>query len=226
MIKRLGDIVLIQLSSIDSNIYILGDTVIDSGTGFNFARLRDVLRIIKMDMNSIKQVINTHGHFDHIGGNGFFLEAKVAIHKQDAGIIEKGDEDLSAADYFDGKLHPKKVDRILSEGDVIKIGKNELEVIHTPGHTLGSICLYDKKSGLLFSGDTCFSTAIGRCDFANSDPDLMAESLRKLSGLKIKNVYPGHGDPFPKAALDKVLKMSVPEFMQKIEEGEVDEDFV
>src|SRR4030043_1843695 len=110
MIKRIGpNIVLIQLSDIDSNIYVLGDTVIDSGTGFNFTRLHPLLKIMKMNFSSIKQVINTHGHFDHVGGNGYFLNAKIAIHEKDAPIIENAKNEESMADFFDGKLKPRKV---------------------------------------------------------------------------------------------------------------------
>ena len=206
LFQKLGDIVLIQLSDMDSNIYLVGDTVIDSGTGFNFTRLRDVMRILKKEMEDIKQVVNTHGHFDHIGGNGYFTEARVLIHKSDAHIIENADIEQSAADFFDGKLHPRKVDRKLEDGDIIKIGGMEIEVIHTPGHTPGSVCLYDKKGKLLFSGDMVFADGVGRTDFINSEPEVLQKSLEKISGLDIKKILPGHGPVFDKANLNKVIK--------------------
>ncbi len=226
MIKRFGNVIMIHLSDLDSNIYLIGDAVIDSGTGFNFIRLRDLLRILKKQFGDIKQVINTHGHFDHIGGNGYFPNAKTLIHKGDAHIIENGDMELSAADFFDGKLHPKRVDTKLDGGEKIDAGGSELEVIHTPGHTSGSICLYDRKNKFLFSGDTVFENAIGRVDFPNSDPQAMQESLNKLKDFKVVRVFPGHGNPFDKKALDKILKINVEQFQAKVEEGEVDEDYV
>ncbi|MFH1977707.1 MAG: MBL fold metallo-hydrolase [Candidatus Aenigmatarchaeota archaeon] len=225
-IQKIGNITLIQVSDSDSNIYLIGDTVIDAGTGLNFTRLRDMMRILKQPMDEVKQVINTHAHFDHIGGDGYFVNAKIAAHKIDSEIIEKGDMDLSVAEFFDGNLHPRKVEIKLNDGDKIKAGSLELEVIHTPGHTKGSICLYDKKTQFLFSGDTVFENAIGRVDFANSDPAAMKTSLEKLSKMQIKKVFPGHGKPFEKAALMKVLKTSVEEFQKKIEEGEIDEDYI
>ena len=208
MITRLGKIILIRLSDIDSNIYILGDTVIDSGTGFNYTRLRDIFRILKKDMKEIKQVINTHGHFDHIGGNGYFLNAKVAIHKSDSEIVEKGDGNLAAADFFDGKLHPHPVSRKLENGDRLSVDGMELEVIHTPGHTHGSVCLFAKKDGILFTGDLVFKDGVGRTDFPNSDPSLMIDSLEKVKKLSVKQVLPGHGEVFDKKALDKQVEVS------------------
>ena len=208
MITKLGNITIIRLSDIDSNIYLIGDAIIDTGTGFNYSRLRDAFRILKKDMKSITQVINTHGHFDHIGGNGYFLNAKIAIHKSDADIVEKADHELAAADFFDGKMLPYKVDRVLENGDKLNLGPLEVEVVHTPGHTHGSICLFARKEGLLFGGDLIFKDGIGRVDFANSDPNLMVDSLEKVKALSVKQVLPGHGEIFDKKTLDRVVDVS------------------
>lgn len=207
MFKKIGDIILIELSDIDSNIYIVGDTVIDSGTGFNFTRLREIFKIMKREMKDVKQIINTHGHFDHVGGNGYFLNAKVAIHRDDAKILEKGDQELSNAGFFDGKLNPRKPDQILKDGDKIKAGSMELEVIHTPGHSAGSICLYDRKGKIMFSGDTVFSDGVGRTDIPGGDPAALEKSLKKISSIEVSRILPGHGDPVLKDA-GKVLKMA------------------
>jgi len=194
-IKKLGNIVLIQLSDIDSNIYVLGDTVIDAGTGFNFTRLYQLMKILKLDLKDIKHVVNTHAHFDHVGGNGYFIDAEIAIHEADADIVEKGDAEKSYADFFDGKLKPRPVKTRLNEGDVVSAGGMEFEVIHTPGHTPGSICLYDKKSATLFTGDTVFSDGIGRTDMPGGNDQHLQASLDKISPFKVKRLLPGHGDP-------------------------------
>jgi len=193
-IKRLGDVTLIQLSNLDSNIYLLGDTVIDSGTGFNFTRLYQAFKMLKMGFSDIKNIVNTHGHFDHIGGNGYFIDANIAIHDADADIVENGDVKKSYAEYYDGKLNPRNVNRRLKDGDTINVGKLDLEVIHTPGHTPGSICLYDKKSETLFTGDTVFSDGVGRTDMPGGNEEDLSASLDRLSGLKVKALLPGHGN--------------------------------
>jgi len=214
MIRRIGDIVLIQLSDIDSNIYVIGDTVIDAGTGFNFTRLRTLLKTIGKSLDSIKLVINTHCHFDHIGGNGYFTEACLAAHEEAAPVIEKGDEKASYADFFNGHLHPHKVDTKLKEGDVI----NGLKVIHTPGHTPGSMCLLDEKNSILFSGDTIFSDGIGRTDMPGGDDEALAKSVESLSGLKFGKLLPGHGEP----VLENASK-AMSEMLNAPTEPEVDE---
>jgi hydroxyacylglutathione hydrolase len=193
-IRKMGNVTLIQLSDIDSNIYIMGDTVIDSGTGFNFTRLYQLLKMLKIDLKDIKHVVNTHGHFDHVGGNGYFIEADIAIHDADAAIVEKGDANLSYADFFDGRLKPREVRTRLKEGDVVSAGGMELEVIHTPGHTPGSICLYDRKSGTLFTGDTVFSDGIGRTDMPGGNDEHLQASLDRISSLHAKRLLPGHGE--------------------------------
>lgn len=196
MISRIGNIALVQLSDIDSNIYILGDSVIDSGTGFNFTRLRMILKAaIKKELGGFNQVTNTHCHFDHVGGNGYFLNAKFAIHEADADVIEKGDKEFSMADFFEGNLRPKKPDVILKEGSIVDFGGMKLEVIHTPGHTPGSICLYNREKGILFTGDTVFADSVGRTDTPGGDPAELAASLEKLSKLKVNIILPGHGKP-------------------------------
>ncbi len=194
-LKRVGNVAVIRLSDLDSNIYVIGDTVIDSGTGFNFTRLYQALKILKLGIKDIRHIVNTHAHFDHIGGNGYLVGAKVSIHERDANIVENGDVKLSYADYYDGKLSPMEVNTRLREGDKIAAGDMELEVLHTPGHTPGSICLYDSKSQTLFSGDTIFSDGIGRTDMPGGNEAELNASLERLSALMVRRFFPGHGEP-------------------------------
>ena len=203
MIKKIGDVTIIHLSDFDSNIYITGTTVIDTGTGLNFTRLMDMLKMMGKKFEDFEWVINTHGHFDHVGGDGFFFDAKIAIHEADADVVEKGDQELSFADFFDGNMKPHKVERRLKDGDEI----GGLKVIHTPGHSPGSICLYDEKNRILFSGDTVFSDGVGRTDLPGGDEAELKKSIEKIKSLKIEKLLPGHGMPVLKdvhLVLDKI----------------------
>ncbi|MCK4714669.1 MAG: MBL fold metallo-hydrolase [Candidatus Aenigmarchaeota archaeon] len=203
MIKKIGDVSMIHLSDSDSNIYVVGNTVIDAGTGLNFTRMMDMFKIMGKKMDEIEWVVNTHGHFDHVGGNGFFFDAKIAIHESDADVVEKGDQELSFADFFDGSMKAHKIEKRLKDGDEI----SGLKVIHTPGHSPGSICLYDEKNKILFSGDTVIAEGRGRTDLPGGSEEEMKKSIEKLKGLKIEKLLPGHGNPVlsnVKMVLDKV----------------------
>ncbi|MEM5797876.1 MAG: MBL fold metallo-hydrolase [Candidatus Aenigmatarchaeota archaeon] len=207
MIERIGDITLIRLSELDSNIYVIGDTIIDSGTGFNFTRLYGMLKSMGKPVDSIKYVINTHYHFDHVGGNGYFLNAQVAIHEKDASVLESGDSKTAMADYFDGKLKPRKPDILLKDGQKLKIGNWNFEVIHTPGHTPGSICLFEPKKAILISGDTVFADGVGRTDIPGGDQRALFNSIQNLIKLKPKVLLPGHG---------KIITSDAVKILQKI----------
>jgi glyoxylase-like metal-dependent hydrolase (beta-lactamase superfamily II) len=203
LITRISDkIVMIHLSDLDSNIYLIGkDTLIDSGTGSNFVRLYDIFKRMKLDFEGIKTIVNTHMHWDHIGGNGFFSNAKIHIHERDAPVLEKGDAGMSNSAYFNGRMKPMKVASKLKDGDEI-LG---FKVLHTPGHTQGSICLFDPKNKILVSGDTLFADGVGRIDLPGGSETDMEKSLERLASLNIDKILPGHGGPVIKGG-SKAIK--------------------
>lgn len=141
-------------------------------------------------------VVNTHGHFDHIGANAALKEhygVEVVIHGCDATMLTDPSENLS--DWIPGGapvLSPSP-DRLVDTGDVVAVGTTQLHVIHTPGHSRGSICLLGP--GVLFSGDTLFMCGVGRTDLPGGDEDLLYESLRSKLFVLPDDVlvYPGHG---------------------------------
>lgn len=142
----------------------------------------------------LKYIINTHGHLDHIIGNTYLKErshAKIIIHQDDAEMLINPHPSILSMMY--GNYFPVPPDIKVKEGDKIKIGQVELEVIHTPGHTLGGICLL--TDGLIFTGDTLFAGGIGRTDFpGGSYPTLISSIKDKLFPLDNKlKIYPGHG---------------------------------
>ena len=208
MIKRIGDIILLQVSGTDSNIYIIGDHAIDSGTGLNFTRMYQLLKIAQIDPKTIKTVVNTHTHYDHVGGNGYFLNAKTAMHEEDAPALESADIEMCMVDYFDGKLKPRPVDRKLKSGEKLQMGAYNFEVVHTPGHTPGSICLYDPAKKVLISGDVVFADAVGRVDVPGGDAETMQASLDALARLKVDKLLPGHGEPLQSGAGAIIAKLA------------------
>lgn len=144
----------------------------------------------------VKYILLTHAHFDHM----LSLErvrdatgAPLCLHKYDAEALT--DPNLSYMAQFAGihtPCHP--AERLLYDGDVLQLGETPLTVMHTPGHTVGSVCYM--TGDIILTGDTLFSGSIGRCDFYGGDDLAMLQSLGKLKGLADKGnfrLYPGHG---------------------------------
>ena len=183
----MSNIVFILGYNYDSNYYLIDDNIlVDTGAGHNKDYLFSKIRQNGVDPENIEMVVNTHCHFDHIGGNHFFPDAKIAIHKLDAISIKNKDTLGTSLNVFDIEGNCR-VDIELEEGDKIA----DFEVIHTPGHTKGGICLWDGEN--LISGDTIFAGGgVGRMDIGGSYTD-MKNSVEKLMKLDVKNIYPGHG---------------------------------
>jgi hydroxyacylglutathione hydrolase len=181
----------IVVGHLESNCYLAGDEdtkeifVIDPGG--DYGKIKNI-----MDKSGLKPkaVINTHGHVDHIGANKEF-GVPVWIHRLDADFLTDPSKNLSGLMGF--FLKTGTASRLLEHGDALGIGRYKLEVIHTPGHTPGSICL--KGGRVIFTGDTLFCGGIGRTDFQyGSEKDIMSsikERLFTLDGDYI--IYPGHG---------------------------------
>ena len=178
---------------LSSNCYIIGDggegAVIDPGV-----KSPEIMAVLESEGLRLKYIILTHVHLDHI----IYMEdlrqhygAPVLVHRLDADAL--GDPMRNGAGLFGLKTVFKAADICLEHGDVHMTGGQRLEIIHTPGHTAGSICI--KAGGSLFTGDTLFRQGIGRTDLEGGNTKDIMESLanRLMSLGDETKVYPGHG---------------------------------
>ena len=181
----------------ETNCYIVASDVTKRGLVIDpGAEPKNILDLIDELGLKISWIIITHSHFDHVGALNPVKEATgalIAIHESE------GDSKLQAAaqvfgGIMAGSIHkPTKADRLLKDGDYVEIDDLNFEVLYTPGHSPGGICLL--TNGILFSGDTLFNMGIGRTDFPGSSHNKLMESIRnRLMTLPDQTVvYPGHG---------------------------------
>jgi glyoxylase-like metal-dependent hydrolase (beta-lactamase superfamily II) len=185
----------LEVGPIMANCFILGceDTreavVIDPGDDPD-----RILMTLAKEKLTVKYLIDTHGHFDHVGANRRMKEvtgAELAIHPDDVPMLAQLAR--SAASFGLSAENSPEPDLLLNEGDTVSFGNITLKVIHTPGHSRGGICLY--TPGHLFAGDTLFAGSIGRTDLPGGDYDTLIASIKqKLLNLPDDTrVYTGHG---------------------------------
>ncbi len=152
-----------------------------------------IIDIIKEERLDVRYLVCTHTHFDHVGALPELKEitgAKIIMHRDDEQVYAAA-KDMAAVWGFKVNDMPAP-DELVGEGYVLNIGDSRFEVIHTPGHSPGSICLYGE--GLLFSGDTVFAGSIGRTDFPGGSMEKMKDSFRRVISLPDATmIYSGHG---------------------------------
>lgn len=173
--------------------YLIGDEQAKEGLFIDPADDCDMLlKEAKSYGLSIKYIVNTHSHIDHVMGNKEMAGrtgAKIIIHEADAkGLLDPPDYLL---EMFSAEPSPP-ADLTVKDGDVIQVGSIGMQVIHTPGHSPGGMCLY--MDGMVFTGDTLFVGAIGRTDFPGCSYQALERSIRErlytLPGNTV--VFPGH----------------------------------
>jgi hydroxyacylglutathione hydrolase len=170
------------------------NVLIDSGLDQNFPKLEKALLSLGIKVKDIDIVINSHEHFDHIGANRYFQDyALIAAHRFAATKITF--EDRYVTMYTSGDLNepPLKVHLWLEDKFHFDLGNYNLEVIHTPGHTSGSVCIYEINCKVLFTGDTVFGQGtLSYIGESGSVGDYI-NSIGRLGTMKINHIYPGHG---------------------------------
>ena len=151
------------------------------------------------DPAALKAVFITHGHFDHMLGldrlRSECPEAEVAIHAHDAELMSDAHKN-AFYDIFKKERDFGTPDKLLIQGDVIEFGNEKITVLHTPGHTAGSVCY--KLGRVMFTGDTVMADGYGRCDLYSGDTNKMNFTLNRLYAMSEKEapivIYPGHGN--------------------------------
>lgn len=180
---------------IEENCYVLKDEatgegiIIDAGDDG-----QEILAYVREKGIDVKLLVNTHGHWDHIGAVDELREAlqvPLAIHVEDAPMLTADEAAMSMYSAFAGRKKPAEI--LLKDGDVVNFGKSSLKVMHTPGHTRGGICLYG--GGCLFSGDTLFASSVGRTDLPGGSYEEIIHSVNVVLAVVPDDVrvYPGHG---------------------------------
>jgi len=178
-----------------ANCYLLACTetkravVIDPGDEADY-----IFDLVEGHEWRVEFIIDTHGHFDHTGANGPLKEltgAKLAIHVDDASLLSSQAE--HAASYGVSIPASPEPDHLLCDGERLHVGTLNLEIIHTPGHSAGGICI--SCGNILFSGDTLFAGSIGRSDLPGGNHHSLIDSIRtRLLPLPDETVVlPGHG---------------------------------
>lgn len=187
---------MLTVPPLENNVYIVFEDGRDDGIVIDVAQGAGALsqRLKELDIRP-KLIVNTHGHTDHTAEDELLkmmTGAPIAIHELDAYRLASEDE---ASRMLGIRKNPIEPDVLLLSNQTIPVSDQiKLNVIHTPGHTEGSICLYNEKNGQLFSGDTLFAGSYGRVDSMGADPESMTASLKKLIQLPgATDVYPGHG---------------------------------
>lgn len=176
---------LLEPFGFSSNVYVIlgrGITLVDTGFGDKANRILPRLKQINAKPSDIVTVVITHGHSDHIGGL--------------AEIAENASPTVMARERIARDLANKLGLEFseLCDGDRVSIN-GEVEVLHTPGHSAGSICIYDGKRYILFTGDTVLADGwFGRTDLPTGSYEDIVRSLRRLQGYNVEMVLPGHGD--------------------------------
>ena len=186
------------LGKLGTNFYIVTDEaskkafVVDPGADGEIAA-----SLIKDTGCALQYIILTHAHADHIGALDFlkseFPDAKIVIHALEADSLS--DNQYNLCSYFYMQSPTSKADVLVNDNDILYLGENKLKILHTPGHTKGSISILTDE--FLISGDTLFQSSIGRCNFPGGDYDTIINSIKtKLFVLDdCLTVYPGHGNP-------------------------------
>jgi len=204
-IEILDDLFFIERGFLSGNhfVYRSQDPIlIDTAHITDFDTTKQAINGLGVELTSVRLIVNTHTHCDHIGGNKFIQDASgcdIALHKIGKHFIDTHDDWSTWWRYFGQQAAFFTCTTTLEDGEIISIGPHKFEVIYTPGHASDGIVLYNQKEKILISSDALWPKDMGavvtRIEGSRALFD-MAASLDKLAALDVKIAYPGHGSPF------------------------------
>jgi hydroxyacylglutathione hydrolase len=198
----------------DAHVYVVGSpssqdlSMVDAGLMGKGDYKIQSLQKLGIELSHVKRIIMTHTHLDHIGClkeiRAQIPHAEVWIHEEEARLIEQGDErGVYGMEMFRSMCQTQyglksgefkfAVDRKLKGGETLDIGGMSWEVLHVPGHSAGSVALYDRNQKVLIPGDVVYADyAIGRFDLHGADGSVLKKSLLRLAELEVDILLPGH----------------------------------
>lgn len=192
--KITNDIFLLGGADIDSNVYcIANELLVDCGSGMFFGDIIEQMKRMAIKLSGVSTIVLTHSHAEHSGGASLFLkkmQAKLLVHPE--GVESLKDNESARALELD--YSPPRVDGTLVDGSVVRAGPYSFKVLHTPGHSIDSLCLWEEAKRILISGDTLLTSEENE-PAEPEDMETLAESQRKLGALGIETLLPGHGAP-------------------------------
>jgi len=181
-------------TSNNANTYLINGSkkiLVDPGHDHLFGNVKEHLSKLSMTPQDIDLVILTHGHPDHVEAVRAFSksQALIALHEAELDFVKK------LAPHYGTAMGVKDFEPqiFMREGE-LQVGDMQFQIIHTPGHSPGSICLYWPQEKALITGDVIFFQGIGRTDLPGGDGLALKESIRRLSSLEVEHLLPGHGE--------------------------------
>ncbi len=186
---------------LQENCYVLSDesgecVIVDCGAWFDNER-KSIVSYIRDNNLTPKHLLSTHGHCDHNFGNNTIYDAfglGPEVHKDDEPLMNKLPQQSVMFIGMEPPYPFPAISRLLSDGDKVSFGQHTMDVIHTPGHSRGSVCFYMEDERILLTGDTLFHLSIGRTDLEGGSMMQIIQSLRSLAQLPDDiQILPGHG---------------------------------
>lgn len=197
-----SNIVFFERKFPSANMVLIRDkksTLVDTGFGSDIKETERFIEQAGVPLEALQLIVNTHYHSDHVGGN-HKLQKKygtpIAAHRWDADLVNRQDVEVCSSVWLDQPVESYQINQKLSDDDELDTGNNTWKVLHTPGHTLGHISLYEPEEKILIAGDLFHKKDVGWMNIFRegvSSIQRSMESLERLAQLEIYRAYSGHG---------------------------------